>query len=120
MEGSVAEAPRAPGGRKPGTFTSETAREARKLRGSRLQPKDLAPADAAIETALRRRALDDPRAAEILLRWLQRPSTEPPQAGHIELDTMPSEELKALHTRLLRLAQLSDDELQRALQAVPS
>jgi hypothetical protein len=41
------------------------------------EPRNLAytepPSDAEIERGLRERAVSDPRAAEILLRWLQRP-----------------------------------------------
>jgi hypothetical protein len=34
------------------------------------------PSDAEFERGLRERAVSDPRAAEILLRWLQRPRAE--------------------------------------------
>jgi hypothetical protein len=60
---------------------------------------------------LRERAVSDPRAAEILLRWLQRPRTEERVAG-VDLDSMCERELERLHAGLLKLAALADEELQ--------
>jgi hypothetical protein len=58
---------------------------------------------------LRERAVSDPRAAEILLRWLQRPRAGERIAG-ADLDSMSSSELERLHAGLLKLAALPDDE----------
>jgi len=64
---------------------------------------------------LRERAVSDPRAAEILLRWLQRPRTEE-RVGDVDLDSMFERELERLHAGLLKLAALPEQEL-RALVA---
>jgi hypothetical protein len=64
---------------------------------------------------LRERAVSDPRAAEILLRWLQRPRTEE-RVGGVDLDSMSERELERLYAGLLKLAALPDAEL-RALVA---
>jgi hypothetical protein len=60
---------------------------------------------------LRERAVSDPRAAEILLRWLQRPRAEKRVVG-VDLDSMSERELERLHAGLLKLAALPDKELQ--------
>jgi hypothetical protein len=60
---------------------------------------------------LRERAVSDPRAAEILLRWLQRPRAEERVAG-VDLDSMCERELERLPAGLLKLAALADEELQ--------
>jgi hypothetical protein len=60
---------------------------------------------------LRERAVSDPRAAEILLRWLQRPRAEE-RVGGVDLDSMSERELERLHAGLLKLAALPDEELQ--------
>jgi hypothetical protein len=60
---------------------------------------------------LREKAVTDPRAAEILLRWLQRPRAEE-RVGGVDLDSMSERELERLHAGLLRLAALPDEELQ--------
>jgi hypothetical protein len=94
-------------------WTSETAREARKLRGTKLQrggPE--APADADIEAGLRKRAKDDPRAAEVLLRWLNRPR---PDAVEDELDGLSRGELERLHTRLQALCSMEESAFERVL-----
>ena len=68
------------------------------------------PSDAEIERGLRERAVSDPRAAEILLRWLQR--VRPPEATPgVDLDTMSERELERLHAGLLKLAALPDEGL---------
>jgi len=71
------------------------------------------PSDAEIERGLRERAVSDPRAAEILLRWLQRPRVEE-RVGGVDLDSMSERELERLYAGLLKLAALPDEEL-RAL-----
>jgi hypothetical protein len=67
---------------------------------------------------LRERAVSDPRAAEILLRWLQRPRAEERVAG-VDLDSSSERELERLYAGLVRLAALPDEEL-RALVARPA
>ena len=67
------------------------------------------PTDAAIETGLRERAVSDPRDAEILLRWLQRPRVEE-RVGGVDLDSMSERELERVYAGLLRLAVLPDRE----------
>jgi hypothetical protein len=62
---------------------------------------------------LRERAVSDPRAAEILLRWLQRPRAEQ-RVGGVDLDSMSEAQLERLHAGLVKLAALPDEEL-RAL-----
>jgi hypothetical protein len=62
---------------------------------------------------LRERAVSDPRAAEILLPWLQRPRPEE-RVGGVDLDSMSDRELERLQAGLLKLAGLPDEEL-RAL-----
>jgi hypothetical protein len=60
-------------------------------------------------TDLRERAVSDPRAAEILLRWLQRPRAEE-RVGGVDLDSS-ERELETLYAGLLKLAALPDGEL---------
>ena len=62
---------------------------------------------------MRERAVSDPRAAEILLRWLQRPRVDE-RVGGVDLDSMSERELERLYAGLLKLAGLADEEL-RAL-----
>ena len=71
------------------------------------------PSDAEIERGLRERAVSDPRAAEILLRWLQRPRAQE-RVGGVGLDSMSEHELERLYAGLLKLAALPDEDL-RAL-----
>jgi hypothetical protein len=99
----------------PHRWTQEEARKAARLsRESRaLRGKREPPSDAEIERGLRERAVSDPRAAEILLRWLQRPRAEE-RVGGIDLDSMSERELERLYACLLKLAALPDEEL-RAL-----
>ena len=47
---------------------------------------------------LREKAVTDPRAAEILLRWLQRPRQDNPPG--VELDAMSEVQLERLHAGL--------------------
>jgi hypothetical protein len=53
------------------------------------------PSDSDIERGLRERAVTDPRAAEILLRWLQRPRPVDEMPG-VDLDSMSEAQLEAL------------------------
>jgi hypothetical protein len=75
------------------------------------------PSDAEIERGLREKAVSDPRAAEILLRWLQRrkPVTETPG---VDLEAMSEAELERLHAGLMRLAALPDKELHTLVTSV--
>jgi hypothetical protein len=75
------------------------------------------PSDADIERGLRERAVTDPRAAEILLRWLQRPRTDERVHG-VGLDTMSEAQLEALYAGLVRIAALSPNELQVLVQSL--
>ena len=75
------------------------------------------PSDADIERGLRERAVSDQRAAEILLRWLQRPKPIAETSG-VDLDSMSEAELERLHAGLTRLAALSGEELQALLTHV--
>jgi hypothetical protein len=64
---------------------------------------------------LRERAVSDPRAAEILLRWLQRPRAEE-RVGGVDLDSLSERQLERLYAGLLRVAALPEEDL-RALIA---
>jgi hypothetical protein len=97
-------------GTRPERNPTETINSLRATRGKR-EP----PSDAEIERGLRERAVSDPRAAEILLRWLQRPRAEE-HVGGVDLDSMSERELERLHAGLLKLAALPEEEL-RALVA---
>jgi hypothetical protein len=66
---------------------------------------------------LREKAVTDPRAAEILLRWLQRPHPEE-RVGGVDLDSMSERELERLHAGLLKLAALSEEHLNALLRSV--
>jgi hypothetical protein len=66
-----------------------------------------------IERGLRERAVCDPRATEILLRWMQRPRAEE-RVGGVDLDPSSERELERLYAGLLKLAALPEEEL-RAL-----
>jgi hypothetical protein len=79
--------------------------------GSRRDRKP--PSDDEIERGLRERAVSDPRAAEILLRWLQRPRPVDEMPG-VDLDSMSEAQLEAHYAGLVRVAALPDEEL-RAL-----
>jgi hypothetical protein len=69
------------------------------------------PSDAEIERGLRERAVSDPRAAEILLRWLQRPRAEE-RVGGVDLESMSERELERLYAGLVRIAALPPKDLQ--------
>jgi hypothetical protein len=95
----------------PHRWTPETAREAARLsRERRTSRRDTPPSDAEIERGLRERAVNDPRAAEILLRWMQRPKPVEETDG-VDLDSMSTPELERLYAGLTRLAALSEREL---------
>jgi hypothetical protein len=66
---------------------------------------------------LRERAVTDPRAAEILLRWLQRPRTDERIHG-VDLDAMSEVQLEALYAGLVRVAALSPNELHVLVQSL--
>ena len=75
------------------------------------------PSDAEIERGLRERAVSDPRAAEILLRWLQR--VRPPEATPgVDLDSMSEGELELLHADLVRLATMDEPVLAALVEHV--
>lgn len=75
------------------------------------------PSDAEIERGLRERAVSDPRAAEILLRWLQRPRAEE-RVGGVDLDSMSERELERLHAGLVKLASMDDTVLAALVEHV--
>jgi hypothetical protein len=87
-------------------------------RESRATPRDRqGPSDAEIERGLRERAVSDPRAAEILLRWLQRPHPSDATPG-VDLDSMSEAQLERLHAGLVRIAALPPDELQALVESL--
>jgi hypothetical protein len=100
----------------PHRWTSETAREAARLsRESRAtRSRRDPPSDAEIERGLRERAVSDPRAAEILLRWLQRPRPVTEEDG---LEALTVEQLEALHAGLMRLSSMPPEELGALVRA---
>jgi hypothetical protein len=87
----------------PHRWTKDEAREAARLsRESRTKRgKREPPSDAEIERGLRERAVSDPRAAEILLRWLQRPRPLTPEDD--ALKALSVEQLERLHQGLTRI-----------------
>jgi hypothetical protein len=85
--------------------------------GRATRRKSEPPSDADIERGLRERAVSDPRAAEILLRWLQRPRAEE-RVGGVDLDSMSERELERLYAGLLKLAALPDEHLHALLTSV--
>jgi hypothetical protein len=96
---------------RPHRWTQKEAREAARLsRESRAtRRKGEPPSDAEVERGLRERAVTDPRAAEILLRWLQRPRADE-RVGGVDLNAMSERELERLQAGLLRLAALPDEQ----------
>jgi len=83
-------------------WTPDEAREAARLsRESRANRRDRTPpSDEDIERGLRERAVSDPRAAEILLRWLQRPRSDE-RIHHVDLDAMSEAQLESLYAGLV-------------------
>ena len=70
-----------------------------------------------IESGLRERAVSDPRAAEILLRWLQR--VRPPEVTPgVDLDSMSEAQLERLHAGLVGLASLDEPVLAALVEHV--
>jgi hypothetical protein len=100
-------------------WTPEEARKAARLsRESRASRRDRTPpSDAEIERGLRERAVSDPRAAEILLRWLQRPRPVVETPG-VDLDSMSEAQLERLHAGLVRIAALPPKELQALVESL--
>jgi hypothetical protein len=76
-------------------WTQEEAREAARLSRESRARRHIRepPSDAEIERGLREKAVTDPRAAEILLRWLQRPRQDNPPPG-VDLDAMSEAQLE--------------------------
>src|SRR5206468_2607326 len=72
--------------------------------------------DAEIESGLREKAVTDPRAAEILLRWLQRPRQDNPPG--VDLDAMSEAHLERLHAGLVRLASMDETVLAALVEQV--
>jgi hypothetical protein len=115
----VAEGETEPGRARPHRWTPEEAREAallsRERRATRRDHKP--PSDEDIERGLRERAVTDPRAAEILLRWLQRPRPVDETPG-VDLDSMSEAQLESLYAGLVRIAALPPNELQALIQSL--
>lgn len=102
-----------------GEFTPRHAPGAkpRVREGRATRRKGEPPSDAEIERGLRERAVSDPRAAEILLRWLQRPRVGE-RVGGVDLDAMSQRELERLHSGLVRLASLNEPVLVALVEQV--
>jgi hypothetical protein len=66
---------------------------------------------------LRERAVSDPRAAENLLRWLQRPGRET-KSGGVDLDALSEPQLECLYAGLLKLASLDGTVLAALVEHV--
>jgi hypothetical protein len=64
--------------------------------------------DADIERGLREKAVTDPRAAEILIRWLQRLR---PVAVDDSVEVLSVEQLESLHAGLVRLSCIPPEDL---------
>jgi hypothetical protein len=97
------------------TGSDEAARLSRASRATR--SKSEPPSDAEIERGLRERAVSDPRAAEILLRWLQR--VRPPEgAPGVDLDAMSGAQLERLHAGLVKLVSLDEPVLAALVEQV--
>ena len=93
----------------PHRWTKEEASEAARLsRERRTSRRDTPPTDADIERGLRERAVTDPRAAEILLRWLQRPRRD---AVEDDLDGLTRSELERLHACLRSFSSMDPTEV---------
>jgi len=90
---------------RPHRWSKEEAAEAARLsRESRAARRDRKPpSDDDIERGLRERAVSDPRAAEILLRWLQRPRADERVHG-VDPDAMSEAQLEDLYAGLAKIA----------------
>jgi hypothetical protein len=75
------------------------------------------PSDAEIERGLRERAVSDPPAAEILLRWLQKPRIDERVHG-VDLDAMSEAQLESLYAGLVRVVALPADELRALVRSL--
>jgi hypothetical protein len=75
------------------------------------------PSDAEIERGLRERAVSDPRAAEILLTWLQRVRSPEATPG-VDLDAISEARLERLHAGLVKLASMDDTVLAALVEHV--
>jgi hypothetical protein len=74
------------------------------------------PSDAEIERGLPERAVSDPRAAEILLRWLQR---GPPEATPgVDLMLFREAQLERLQSGLVKVVSLDDTVLAALVEQV--
>jgi hypothetical protein len=73
------------------------------------------PSDADIERGLREKAVTEPRAAEILLRWLQRPRGD--EVGAVDLDGLSRAELERLYKGLITLCLMEESEFNRVIEA---
>ena len=62
-------------------------------------------------------AVSDPRAAEVLLRWLQHPRAEE-RVGGVDLDSMSERELERLYAGLIRLASMDETVLAALVEHV--
>ena len=108
-------APNPPGGGTPRSLESRRLRITQVSRATR--SKSEPPSDAEIERGLRERAVSDPRAAEILLRWLQR--VRPPEATPgVDLDAMSEAQLERLHAGLVKLASMDETVLASLVEQV--
>ncbi len=65
---------------------------------------------------MRERAVNDPRAAEILLRWLQRPRPLAPESD--ALAALSVEQLERLHQGLMRIFMPAEAPAQRQAMAL--
>jgi hypothetical protein len=103
----------------PYRWTRESAREAARFsRESRTTRRHRTPpTDAEIERGLRERAVSDPRAAEILLRWLQRPRPVVETPG-VDLEAMSGAQLETLYAGLVKIAALPENELQALVESL--
>ena len=70
-----------------------------------------------IERGLREKAVTDPRAAEILLRWLQRPRVEE-RVGGVDLDSLSERELERLYAGFAKLVSLDERVLAALVEQV--
>ena len=66
---------------------------------------------------MREKGVSDPPAAEILLRWLQRPCVEE-RVGGVDVDSMSERELERLHSGLVKLASMDETVLAALVEHV--
>jgi hypothetical protein len=64
---------------------------------------------------LREKAVTDPRAAEILLRWMQRPTRH--EVGDVDLAGLSRAELERLHKGLTTLCLMEESQFNRVIEA---